>query len=277
MPLLIVLFLMIGLNWRGNRAGPVGWIVSILIALIVFGADGQLVLVAFGRSLLLSLFVLYIIWMALLLYQVVSQAGAIETIGKELPGLAKGKASQALLLGWVFGSFLQGASGFGVPAAVVAPLLAGLRFSPISAVVIALVGHAWAVTYGSLGSSFYSLIAATGLSGEVFAASSAALLGLCCLLCGLAVLWESDGMKAIKSKWGQLLGIGLIMSAVPFGLAIAGLWSLAAFGAALVGLAVMILDFRFGFFDLETWKFRFSSTQKPDPTLNKRGDQETRY
>jgi lactate permease len=253
---------MIGLNWRGSKAGPLGWLSSIIMALFVFGANAQLLLVAFGRALLLSVFVLYIIWMALLLYQVVSQAGAIEIIGRELPGLAKEKASQALLLGWVFASFLQGASGFGVPAAVVAPLLAGLGFSPISAVVIALVGHAWAVTFGSLGSSFYSLIAATGLSGEEFAASSAALLGLSCLFCGLAVLWESGGLDAIKGHWGQLLGVGIIMSAVQYGLAVVGLWSLAAFGAALIGMAVMIIDFRIGLFDVSKWKARILGSKK---------------
>ena len=255
-PLLVVLYLMIGRNWRGNKAGPVGWLVSVIVAVIFFGADTLLLFVAFGRSLLLSLFVLYIIWMALLLYQVVSQAGAIDVIGKELPRLAHEKSSQALLLGWVFASFLQGASGFGVPAAVVAPLLAGLGFSPVSAVVIALVGHAWAVTFGSLGSSFYSLIAATGLAGQVFAAPSAVLLGFCCLLCGLAVLWETGRIGAVKNQLGQLIGVGLIMSATQFGLAIAGLWSLAAFGAALVGLAVMIVDLRLGIFDLKSWKSR---------------------
>ncbi len=269
-PLLVVLYLMIGRNWRGNQAGPIGWIVSVIVAVIVFGADRQLLIVAFGRSLLLSLFVLYIIWMALLLYQVVSQAGAIDVIGRELPLLAHEKASQALLLGWVFASFLQGASGFGVPAAVVAPLLAGLGFSPISAVVIALVGHAWAVTFGSLGSSFYSLIAATGLAGQVFAAPSAVLLGICCLLCGLAVLWETGRSGAIKSQLGQLIGVGIIMSAVQFGLAVAGLWSLAAFGAALAGLAVIILDLRVGIFDLKSWKSRLlplmgqATTSSPD-------------
>jgi len=71
-----------------------------------------------------------------LLYHVVNEAGAIRVIGRELPGLAVDRSAQALLLGWVFGSFLQGASGFGVPAAVVAPLLFGLGFAANSAVVM---------------------------------------------------------------------------------------------------------------------------------------------
>ena len=89
--------------------------------------------------------------MALLLYHTVNDAGAIRAIGQEMPGIAQGRAAQALLLSWILGSFLQGATGFGVPAAVVAPLLMGVGFAASPAVVIALLGHAWAVTFGSLG------------------------------------------------------------------------------------------------------------------------------
>lgn len=244
-PILIVLYLMIGRNWGGSKAGPAGWLAAILMAVLFFGADLPLLLVAFGRALLLALYVLYIIWMALLLYHVVNEAGAISVIGDQLPQIAKDRSSQALLLGWVFGSFLQGASGFGVPAAVVAPLLVGLGFAANTAVVIALVGHAWAVTYGSLGSSFFSLIAATGQPGSQLAAPTAALLGVCCLACGFCVLWATDRLAAVRQRALELVIIGLAMAVVQFGLALAGLWSLAAFGAGLVGLLVTVLGLRY--------------------------------
>lgn len=257
-PLIVVLYLMIFRNWGGSKAGPAGWLTAIVVSVLIFGAGPQLLLVATGRSLLLAFFVLYIIWMALLLYHVVNEAGAIDIIGRELPGLAYDPPSQALLLGWVFGSFLQGASGFGVPAAVVAPLLVGLGFPANSAVVIALVGHAWAVTFGSLGSSFFSLIAATGQPGELLAGPSALLLGFCCILCGFAVLWETGRLEALASQWGELLGVGIIMGSVQYGLAIAGLWSLAAFGAGIAGLVVMIVDLRTGLFNANVWFARIA-------------------
>lgn len=257
-PLIVVLYLMIFRNWGGSKAGPAGWLTAIVVSVMIFGAGPQLLLVATGRSLLLAFFVLYIIWMALLLYHVVNEAGAIDIIGRELPGLAYDPPSQALLLGWVFGSFLQGASGFGVPAAVVAPLLVGLGFPANSAVVIALVGHAWAVTFGSLGSSFFSLIAATGQPGEVLAGPSALLLSFCCILCGFAVLWETGRLEALASQWGELLGVGIIMGSVQYGLAIAGLWSLAAFGAGITGLVVMIVDLRTGLFNANVWFARIT-------------------
>ncbi len=244
-PLFIVLYLMIGRQWGATKAGPIGWLAAMLVALIVYGAGVDLLAVAFGRAILLALFVLYIIWMALLLYHTVDEAGAIAFIGRELPALARSPATQALLLGWVFGSFLQGASGFGVPAAVVAPLLVGLGFAPNRAVVIALLGHAWAVTFGSLGSSFFSLIAATGQPGETLAAPAAGLLAVCCLTCGVGVVWEAGGWAALRRQWLLVLAIGGVMAAVQTVLAIAGLWSLAAFAAGMAGLIVMFLWLRF--------------------------------
>jgi lactate permease len=117
---------MIGLHWGGSKAGPAGWLVSVLVAVLFFGSGGNLLLVAWGKAVLLAWFVLYIIWMALFLYHTVNEAGVIAVIGEELPSLARDRPAQALLIAWLFGSFLQGATGFGLPAAVVAPLLLGM-------------------------------------------------------------------------------------------------------------------------------------------------------
>ena len=68
--------------------------------------------------------------------------------------LTADKGMQALIIGWVFASLLQGVGGFGVPVAVIAPIMVGLGFTPLSAVVVPSIGHSWAVTFGSLGSSF---------------------------------------------------------------------------------------------------------------------------
>lgn len=244
-PLLLVLYLMIVRDWGGSKAGPAGWLAAGLIAVLAFGADAPLLLVALGRGLLLALYVLYIIWMALLLYHVVNEAGAIEALGQELPGLAPDRAGQALLLAWVFGSFLQGASGFGVPAAVIAPLLVGLHFPPNVAVAVALLGHGWAVSFGSLGSSYLALMAATGLPGETMASESALFLAVACLGCGLGVLLTAGGLKALRERWQFLVLVALIMSAVQWALAVAGLWTLAALGGGMAGLgaaAVLLRD-----------------------------------
>ena len=242
-PILVILYLMIGRNWGGSKAGPAGWLTAVFISLLFFGANLQLLLVSTGRAALLSLYVLYIIWMALLLYNTVNDAGAITVIGQQIPRLAHDKPAQALLLAWVFGSFLQGATGFGVPAAIVAPLLVGLGFEANVAVTMALLGHAWAVTYGSLGSSFLSLMASTTVPGEILASPVAIMLGICCVLCGTVVLWLSGRGTAVRQRWLFLLVLATIMSVTQWAIAQVGLWTIAAFGAGLAGLVVSIIYF----------------------------------
>jgi lactate permease len=243
LPLAVVLYLMIGRNWDGSKAGLAGWLTAVVISLLFFGANLPLLLVALGKSILLSLFVLYIIWMALLLYHTVNEAGVIAAIGREMPRLAHDRPAQALLLAWIFGGFLQGVTGFGVPAAVVAPLLVGLGFAANVAVVLALLGHAWAVTFGSLGSSFLALMAASGLPGEVLAGPSAVMLGIACLGCGLAVLWLAGGKTAVYQRGKFMLIIAAVMGTAQWGLAVAGLWTVAALGSTLAGLLLAIVYF----------------------------------
>ena len=239
-PILVVLYLMIGRHWGGSKAGPAGLLTAVIVSVLFFGAGPQLILVALLKAVLLAFFVLYIIWMALLLYHTVNDAGAITAIGREMPGIAQGRAAQALLLSWIFGSFIQGATGFGVPAAVVAPLLIGVGFAASPAVVIALLGHAWAVTFGSLGSSFISLIAATGVPGDDLANPVSALLAVAALGCGLVILWLVDGKAAIKRRGLFVLLLTFVMAGTQWLIARGGLYTLAALGGGLAGLLVAI-------------------------------------
>lgn len=236
-PVLLVLVLMVGLGWGAGRAGAAGWLAAVVLAAGAFGAGAELLLYSQLRALALSLFVLYIIWMALLLYQVVSAAGALETVAGGVARLSRRRLHQLLVLGWVFSSALQGVSGFGVPTAVVAPMLVGMGFAPLLAVAATSVGHAWAVSFGSVASSFYALVGASGLPGEVLAGPSAAVLGMLCLACGLAVAHLHGGWPGVVRGLPLILPLGLLMAAVQLLLASAGLWGLAAFGAGLAGLA----------------------------------------
>jgi lactate permease len=190
------------------------------------------------KGLLLTLFVIYIIWGALLFYRVTDEAGAVKAIGDGLPRLTPDRGMQALLLGWVFSTFLQGVGGFGVPVAVTAPLLVGLGFPPLAAVVIPSIGHPWAVTFGSLGSSFFALMAATGRSGEALAPWSAALLGLACFGCGAGTLWAAGGKQTLRSGLGALFVIGVGMAVTQYLVVTNGLWSIGAMAAGLVGLVI---------------------------------------
>lgn len=246
-PILGILVLMIGFRWGAARAGAAGYLAAFIVAVFFFGAGTDVLAYAHTKAFILSVDVLFIIWAAYLLYRVTDEAGAIKTIGRLLPSLTGDRGMQALLIGWVFASFLQGAGGFGVPVAVTAPLLIGLGFPPLSAVIIPSIGHGWAVTFGSLGSSFNALMSATGLDAAALAPESALFLGLACLLTGPMVAHAADGWSGVRRLLVPALVIGVIMSAVQLAVAAgAGLWNLGAFTGGLAGLAVSVWVVRWG-------------------------------
>jgi lactate permease len=240
LPLLVVLVLMVGFRWGGVKAGPAGWLVALGVAVLRFGAGGEVLLNAQGRALLLTLDVLYVVWGALLFFQVIEQAGALRVIGRGLPRLTADPVMQALLLAWVFASFLQGVGGFGVPVAVVAPLLLSLGVSPLLAVVMPSLGHGWAVTFGSLGLSFQALISATGMTAGELAPWSAFLLSVMCIFSGVAVAHACGGWGAVRRGFPAILLVGGVMAVVLYVVVIAGLWSLGSTVAGLAGLAAAV-------------------------------------
>ena len=240
-PVLTVLLLMVGLGWGGSRAGLAGFLVALLLSLTVFGGDIQLALVAIGKSVFLAVDVLYIVWMALFFYNVTNEAGAVALIGRSLPRLTSDRAAQSLLISWVFVSLLQGVGGFGVPVAVVAPLLVGLGYTATQSVIMAALGHGWAVTFGSLGTSFVALTAVTGLSGEALAHDAALVLGLAGFFSGGLVAFVSAGWSGFLRSIPMLLIVDAVMGLTQWWIATKGMWTLGSTSGALAGAVVGVI------------------------------------
>jgi len=212
LPLAAILVLMVGLRWGGAGAGLAGALSSAAVAIFFFGADAEVLWVAIQKGAVLSFHVLYIIWPALLLYHVVEASGAIRSIGSGVISLTEDHILQLLILGFAFSSFLQGVAGFGVPVAVVAPLLIGLGFPPLQATAVPLVGHSWAVTMGDLASSFQALLAVTGLPAFEVGLWTSAFLGVSCVATGFSVAHLHAGLIPIRRCLGAILTLSLSMA-----------------------------------------------------------------
>ena len=253
-PPLLVLLLLVVRGWSGARAGLAGWILALLLAILHFGAGARLLAYAHLRALVLTFDVVYIIWSALLLYLIVLEAGALARIANWFESLTEDAVLRVLLLGWVFASFLQGVGGFGVPIAVVAPLLVGLGVPPLNAVVIPSIGHSWSVTFGSLGTSFIALLGVTGADAAAVAPPTAILLGAAAFGCGALVAHAFGGCPALRRALPAVLVIGAVMAGSQYVLVQLDLWRLGATGAGLAGTLAALLWTRF---------IRPRSTQKP--------------
>jgi lactate permease len=240
-PIILFLIVMLGFNWGGSKAGALSWLLTVFIAIAFFGAGFELIGYTYIKAFLLSLDVLLIIWTALFLYILTEQAGTINRIGKWLSKLTQNRALQGIFLGWLFPSFLQGMGGFGVPVAVAAPLLVSTGFNPIQALVMASIGHAWGVSFGSMASSFQTMMAITNLPGDVLAPAVAVLLGIAAIVSGILVTYIADGVRGIKSTFFLTLLLGIILGSGQYLLSTNGLYILAVTIPALIALVISYL------------------------------------
>lgn len=154
-PILVTIILMAAFNWPAKRALPVSWVLAAGIALTVWQMDFQHV---FGYSLFgvfKAIDVLIIIFGAILILNTMKISGAMTTINNGFSGITKDRRIQAVIIGWMFGAFIEGAAGFGTPAALAGPLLVGLGFPPLAAAMVALIFNSTPVSFGAVGTPIF--------------------------------------------------------------------------------------------------------------------------
>ena len=70
---------------------------------------------------------------------------------KWLGNINPNPVAQLMIIGWAFAFMIEGASGFGTPAAIAAPILMGLGFNPLKVAMLALVMNSVPVSFGAVG------------------------------------------------------------------------------------------------------------------------------
>jgi lactate permease len=163
-PILVVGVLLAGFRWPAKTAMPVGFVVVVLIALLVWEMDPTAIAASAIQGLLVALTLLYIVFGALLLLETLTKSGAMATIRAGFTSISPDRRVQAIIVGFLFGSFIEGASGFGTPAAVVAPLLLALGFPAMAAVMVGLIIQSTPVSFGAVGTPILVGVSG-GLSG----------------------------------------------------------------------------------------------------------------
>ena len=171
------------------------------------------------------------------MFNLVDRLKGIDAIGRAMARLADDRLTQALLIGWGFSSFIQGITGFGVPIAVAAPLLIMLGFSPARAAGMALVGHGWAVTFGSMGSRS----SVTGIEGGVIAPHMALLFAPVIVVSGSLVAHIHGGLDAVRRSLPVVIVAGAVMATGMYVLASVGAPQIASSVPAVLGMVAIAL------------------------------------
>lgn len=151
MPVLTVFVFLVIFRWPAKYAMPLAYAVTASIALWLWETDVGVVAAASIHGIVTVLNILFIIFGAILLLYTLRESGAIRTLRQAFVAISPDRRIQAIIIAWLFGALIEGAAGFGTPAAVAAPLLVAIGFPAMAAVLSALIIQSTCVSFGAAG------------------------------------------------------------------------------------------------------------------------------
>lgn len=197
------------LRWEGYLAGLGTIVVTVVIALLVYGMPPGLALRATADGMAYGLWpISWIILNAVFLYKLSVKSGQFDIIRASVVSITKDQRLQVVLIGFAFGAFLEGSAGFGAPVAITAAILAALGLNPLYAAGLCLIANTAPVAFGALGIPILVAGKTAGLAPMQVGMMAGRQLPLLSLLVPLFLVWLMDGFKGVRETWPAVLVAG---------------------------------------------------------------------
>jgi lactate permease len=167
LPVLVLFWLLVPRRWLAPKAGAAGALTALAIAIVVYQMPIGMAAMSFVYGAAFGLLpVGWTIFNAMLLYNITVETGQFSIVRRSVAGLSGDARVQAILIGFSFGAFLEGAAGAGTPVAICGAIMVGLGFSPFLAAVLCLIANTSPVAFGGLSTPLIVLNGVTGLPTE---------------------------------------------------------------------------------------------------------------
>lgn len=151
LPIFVAAVLLVGFRLPARLAMPVVYVLAVLIGGFAWMMPPTQIVAASIQGLFIAGEIIFIIFAAILLLNILKRSGAIAAIRAGFTSITPDRRIQVVIVIWLFGSFIEGASGFGTPAAITAPLLVALGFPAVTAVMLGMMVQSTPVTFGAVG------------------------------------------------------------------------------------------------------------------------------
>jgi lactate permease len=151
LPIALAALLLVGLSWPAKKAMPVVLATTAALSLFVWDMSTNRVLASILQGLGITFSILWIVFGAIFLLNMLKHTGAIGVIREGFMNVSPDRRVQAIVIAWCFGTFIEGASGFGTPAAIAAPLLVAIGFPALAAVLMGMMIQSTPVSFGAVG------------------------------------------------------------------------------------------------------------------------------
>ncbi|MDB5313083.1 MAG: L-lactate permease [Gemmataceae bacterium] len=263
LPVLVLFYLLVGRRWLASWAGAAGAVVAVLVAWLVYGMPLDMASWAFVHGAWFGLLPIgWTVFSAMLLYNVTVETGQFAIIRRSIGGLSGDARVQAVLIGFAFGAFMEGAAGAGSPVAICGAMLVGLGVPPFRAAVICLIANTSPVCYGGLGVPILTLGNVTGIPAETISVMCGHQLPFLSCLVPLYMVKCMCTWRQTLAVWPALLVGGGSFALFQYFFAtmhlwVPGftLWPLTDIGGGLFSLVTLAVFLKFVWKPRTEWKF----------------------
>lgn len=216
-PVFVLLGLLALFHVKAHWAALAGLLVSLLVAILVYGMPIQLAVMAAVNGAAFGLFPIgWIVLAAIFAYDISVATGKFEILKRSVANLADDRRLQVLLIAFSFGAFIEGAAGFGTPVAISAAMLIGLGFKPLPAAGLALIGNTAPVAFGALGTPLIALARVTEIPLDLLSMMVGRQLPLFSLIVPFWLIWAMAGWRGMIEVWPACLTAGLSFGVMQF-------------------------------------------------------------
>lgn len=213
-PIGLLFYLMVIRRLNAITASSVSLLLAVVSGYFIFKAPLFTLVVEAGKGLWSSLTVLYVVWTAILFYELCDRLRLFVAVRGVIHRLSNNELLNILFVACGVTGFFQGITGFGVPIVIGAPLLVGLGVRPLWAVVFCIMGHTWGATFGTLALAWNTLVLQSGQTSAVLIARTglyaSLFLWVFIVISGLALCWWYGRMRAIRAGLPAVLLISTI-------------------------------------------------------------------
>ncbi|MCR2039090.1 L-lactate permease [Campylobacter helveticus] len=206
LPILCFLICLLAFKLKGYQAGFVTVIVASAVAFYAYDMPFSLIGASFVQGFAQGMWpIAWIIIAAIFLYKLSVKSGSFEVIKESVMTITPDHRIQVILIGFCFGSFLEGAIGFGGPVAITAALLVGLGLKPLQAAGLCLIANTAPVAFGAVGIPIIAMSNLVGVEQYEISAMVGRMLVPLSLSVPFFIVFLMDGIKGIKETYPAVL------------------------------------------------------------------------
>ncbi len=191
---------------KGSVAGTITVVLALLVSLFAYQMPTMMALASLVYGFFYGLWpIAWIIIGAVFLYKVSVKTGQFDIIRSSILSITEDQRLQMLFVGFAFGTFLEGAAGFGAPVAITAALLVGLGFKPLYAAGLCLIVNTAPVAFGAMG---IPIIVAGQVSGVETMEISQMVGRQLPFMVPIVLFWIMaimDGWRGVKETWPAVI------------------------------------------------------------------------